>query len=134
VVQQGSEGLKVRKTRIVTEDGRRVSSTVLEEQVVRRPRDHIVKVGTKEPSFKGGGGSQEGGASWFRADGLVAAHRSLPIGSVVKVTNVENGKSVAVKINQRGPFVEGRIIDLSDDAFERLAPLGKGTIKVKVQS
>jgi uncharacterized protein YabE (DUF348 family) len=134
VVQQGSEGLKVRKTRIVTEDGRRVSAAVLEEQIVRKPRDHIVKVGTKEPTFKGGGGTQEGAASWFGADGLVAAHRSLPIGSVVKVTNVENGKSVTVKINQRGPFVEGRIIDLSDDAFERLAPLGKGTIKVKVQS
>ncbi len=134
IVQQGAEGLKVRTTRIVTEDGRRVSTSVLGEKIVRNPRDHIVRVGTKEPTFKGGGGTQEGGASWFRADGLVGAHRSLPLGSVVKVTNLANGKSVSVKINQRGPYVDGRVIDLSDDAFERLAPLGKGTIKVKVQS
>ncbi len=52
----------------------------------------------------------------------------------MKVTNLKNGRSVTVRINQRGPFVEGRVIDLSDDAFERLAPLGDGTIKVKVET
>jgi rare lipoprotein A len=55
------------------------------------------------------------------------------LGSVVKVTNVENGKSVTVRINQRGPFVKGRVIDLSDDAFKRLAPLADGTIDVRVE-
>jgi resuscitation-promoting factor RpfB len=134
VVQQGSEGLKSQRWSILLEDGVRVSSRLLEENTIREPRDYIVRIGTKSPTFKGGGGSQSGVASWFEADGLVAAHRSLPIGSVVKVTNVSNGKSVTVRINQRGPFVEGRVIDLSDDAFERLAPLGSGTIKVKVQS
>ncbi len=134
VVQQGAEGVKVQNFAVVLEDGTRVSTHLVEERVLRTARDHIVKVGTKEPTFKGGGGSQTGLASWFEAEGLVAAHRSLPLGSVVKVTDAETGKSVTVRINQRGPWVEGRVIDLSDDAFQRLAPLGEGTIKVTVQS
>ena len=134
VVQQGAEGVKVQRFAIVLEDGVRVSSRLVEEDVVRPARAHIVRVGTKEPTFKGGGGTQSGIASWFEADGLVAAHRSLPIGSVVKVTDQETGKSVTVRINQRGPWVEGRVIDLSDDAFQRLAPLGAGTRKVTVHS
>jgi rare lipoprotein A (peptidoglycan hydrolase) len=134
IVQQGAEGLKVQRFAVVLEDGTRVSTRLTEEDVVRSARDHIVKVGTKEPSFKGGGGTQSGIASWFEADGLVAAHRSLPLGSVVKVTDADTGKSVTVRINQRGPWVEGRVIDLSDDAFQRLAPLGTGTIKVTVHS
>ena len=134
VVQQGSEGSRLERFRVVLEDGKRVSSQLLESKVIRPARDYIVRVGTKEPTFKGGGGSQTGDASWFRADGLVAAHRSLPIGSVVKVTDVDTGKSVTVRINQRGPYVDGRIIDLSSDAFSRLAPLGTGTIHVRVDS
>jgi uncharacterized protein YabE (DUF348 family) len=134
VVQQGSEGLKVQRYSVVLEDGKRVSTRLLGETVVRSARDHIVRVGTKEPEYKGGGGANTGVASWFEADGLVAAHRTLPIGTVVKVTNVANGKSVSVRINQRGPFVDGRIIDLSDDAFARIASLDDGTAKVKVQS
>lgn len=134
VVQQGAEGLKVQRLSVLLEDGRRVSTRLLGETVVRSARDHIVRVGTREPSYEGGGDSNTGIASWFEADGLVAAHRTLPLGSVVKVTNLENGKSVSVRINQRGPFVKGRIIDLSDDAFERLAPLGDGTIKARVDS
>lgn len=133
VVQQGAEGLKVQHFAVVLEDGTRVSTRLSDERVVRSARDHIVKVGTKEPTFKGGGGTQSGIASWFEAEGLVAAHRSLPLGSVVKVTS-ESGKSVAVRVNQRGPWVDGRVIDLSDDAFQRLAPLGTGTIKVTVHS
>lgn len=133
-VQQGAEGLKVQRHSVVMEDGRRISTRLLGETVVRSARDHIVRVGTKEPQYGGGGSSDTGIASWFEADGLVAAHRTLPLGTVVKVTNLSNGKSVTVRINQRGPFIEGRIIDLSDDAFERLAPLGTGTVKVKLQS
>lgn len=134
VVQSGAEGLKSQRWSILLEDGVRVSSRLLEARTIREPRDHIVRIGTKSPTLNGGGASQTGIASWFEADGLVAAHRTLPIGSVVKVTDVDTGKSVTVRINQRGPFVEGRVIDLSDDAFQRLAPLGKGTVRVKVQS
>lgn len=49
----------------------------------------------------------------FNASGLTAAHRSLPFGTKVKVTNLRTGKSVIVRINDRGPFIRGRVIDLS---------------------
>jgi rare lipoprotein A len=62
-----------------------------------------------------------------------AAHRTLPFGTKVKVTNVKNGKSVVVRVNDRGPFVKGRIIDLSRSAFERIGDLRAGVISVRVE-
>ena len=64
---------------------------------------------------------------------LVAAHRYLPFGTIVRVTNLENGKSVNVKINDRGPFVKGRIIDLSFEAAKKLGFIQQGTARVKVE-
>lgn len=62
-----------------------------------------------------------------------AAHRSLTFGSKVRVTNLENKKSVMVIINDRGPFVKGRIIDLSKSAAEKLKFLEKGITEVKIE-
>jgi rare lipoprotein A len=62
-----------------------------------------------------------------------AAHKKLPFGTKVKVTNVKNGKSVIVKINDRGPFIKGRIIDLSRSAFKSIANLDSGVINVKIE-
>ena len=59
--------------------------------------------------------------------------RNYPFGAKVKVTNKKNGKSVIVKINDRGPFVKGRIIDLSSSAFSSIANLDAGVIKVKIE-
>jgi len=64
---------------------------------------------------------------------LTAAHRSLPFGSQVKVTNLSNQRSVIVRINDRGPYYKGRIIDLSQAAAERLEMLTVGIAKVKVE-
>ena len=64
---------------------------------------------------------------------MTAAHKKLPFGTIVKVTNKKNSKSVIVKINDRGPFVKGRIIDLSDSAFSSIANLNAGVIKVKIE-
>jgi rare lipoprotein A len=64
---------------------------------------------------------------------MTAAHKKLPFGTVVKVTNLENKKSVVVKINDRGPFIRGRIIDLSKAAAKRLDFLGSGTTKVVLE-
>ena len=64
---------------------------------------------------------------------LSAAHRTLPLPSVVKVTNLENGKTVVVRVNDRGPFVNNRIIDLSKTAADKLGFLDSGTAKVKVE-
>ncbi len=89
----------------------------------------------------------EGIASWYgvpydgraAADGeiyhmeqLVAAHRTLPFGTRVKVTNLSNGQSVEVRVIDRGPFVEGRIIDLSKEAAREIGMLGPGTAKVRL--
>ena len=62
-----------------------------------------------------------------------AAHNTLPFGTIVRVTNLENGKSVEVKINDRGPFVKGRIVDLSYGAAEKLGMLVDGIVKVRIQ-
>ena len=62
-----------------------------------------------------------------------AAHKTLPLGVKVKVTNIENGKSVVVKINDRGPFAKGRIIDLSQSAFSSIADTSSGLIDVKIE-
>ncbi|MEH6389152.1 MAG: septal ring lytic transglycosylase RlpA family protein [Pseudomonas profundi] len=62
-----------------------------------------------------------------------AAHRKLPFGSKVKVTNTANGKSVIVRINDRGPFVRGRVIDLSKSAFASIGNPSAGLLKVRLE-
>jgi rare lipoprotein A len=64
---------------------------------------------------------------------LTAAHRTLPFGTHVKVTNKQNGRSVVVRVNDRGPFAKGRIIDLSSSAFKSIAYLGAGVVPVHIQ-
>jgi rare lipoprotein A len=62
-----------------------------------------------------------------------AAHRSLPIGTVVRVVNLKNGRGVIVKINDRGPYIKGRIIDLSFAAAKSLEMVRSGIARVKVE-
>jgi rare lipoprotein A len=69
----------------------------------------------------------------YDMNGLTAAHRTFPFGTKVRVTNLENGKSVVVRINDRGPFKEGRIIDLSRGAAERIDLIPTGTARVKLE-
>ncbi len=64
--------------------------------------------------------------------GMTAAHKTLPMNTMVKIVNKENGKSVIVRINDRGPFVAGRIIDLSNVAAHKIDMVKKGTAKVTV--
>ena len=64
---------------------------------------------------------------------LTAAHRTLPFGTKVKVTNLQTNKSVKVKITDRGPFVKGRIVDLSEAAAKRLDYIDEGIAPVKVK-
>ena len=65
----------------------------------------------------------------FNTYELTAAHKTLPFGTKVKVVNKTNGKSVIVRINDRGPFVKGRTIDLSKKAFQSIASIKKGVLK-----
>jgi rare lipoprotein A len=89
---------------------------------------------------------QVGHASWYalhsrtasgemmNPSALTAAHRSLPFGTRVLVENLNNGRSVVVRINDRGPFVKGRIIDVSKAAASNLGLIGSGTAKVRVST
>jgi len=69
----------------------------------------------------------------FEQNKLTAAHRTLPWGSIVKVTNLDNGKSVEVRINDRGPFTKGRIIDLSRAAARALGMVKSGVCLVRME-
>lgn len=133
IVQQGRPGLKVYRYLSTYVDGVRVKRKLLEEKVVRKPIPTIIGVGAGFPGCRCNRGSESGRASWYGAEGLTAAHKTLPFGTVVRVTNTANGRSVNVVIRDRGPFVKGRIIDLSDDAFSRIAPLGSGIAKVTIR-
>ena len=68
----------------------------------------------------------------MNAGGMTAAHKSLPFGTVVRVVDQKTGRSVQVRINDRGPFVRGRIIDLSRAAARELDMIGAGTAMVSV--
>lgn len=69
----------------------------------------------------------------FDKDDLTAAHKTLPLPSIVTVTNLENGKTIKLRVNDRGPFVKGRIIDVSERAAEKLGFRSKGSAKVLVE-
>lgn len=69
----------------------------------------------------------------YDPDALTAAHRSLPFGTRVRVTRLEGGQSVVVRINDRGPFIRGRIIDLSHAAARRLDMVREGVVPVTVE-
>jgi rare lipoprotein A len=73
-------------------------------------------------------------ASYYGAAGLTAAHRSLPMGSLVKVLNLDNGRSVILKIMDRGPFIRGRIIDVSTTAAGALGFREAGLAHVKIDA
>jgi rare lipoprotein A len=88
---------------------------------------------------------QTGSASWYGAecsrtacgerydpDSLTAAHRSLPFGTMVSVKNLATGRTVTVRINNRGPFRKGRVIDVSKRAAQQLGMINSGVAKVEV--
>jgi len=134
-------------SRIVSRLGRRGSCLAL---LVLVALLGVACGGKKAPSTtptKGKHYTETGVASWYgkkyhgrvTASGerydmndLTAAHRTLPFGVVVKVVNLGNGRSVKVRITDRGPFVDGRIIDLSKGAAKKLDMVEAGLAKVKI--
>ena len=77
-------------------------------------------------------GNRTASGERFDPDKLTGAHRSLPFGSLVRVTNVANGDSVVVRINDRGPFSRGRVIDISHAAARQIGMHRSGTARVKL--
>lgn len=78
-------------------------------------------------------GKQAANGEIFDMHDLTAAHRTLPFGTRVRVTNLGNGKSVVVRIIDRGPYVEGRILDLSLGAAKQIDMVASGTARVKIE-
>jgi uncharacterized protein YabE (DUF348 family) len=126
VERNGVPGALRRVYEVTLENGTEVARSLLRTETVRQPVSEVIVEGTRPPH------TESGVASWYHRSGMVAAHKTLPFGTQVKVTNTANGRSVVVVINDRGPYVAGRIIDLSDDAFAQLAALGAGTINVRI--
>ncbi|TBU89499.1 septal ring lytic transglycosylase RlpA family protein [Phytopseudomonas dryadis] len=79
-------------------------------------------------------GNKTASGERFDQNALTAAHRTLPFGTRVKVTNLNNNRSVVLRINDRGPFTRGRIIDVSYKAAEALGMLRAGVAPVRVES
>lgn len=69
----------------------------------------------------------------FDPNSMTAAHKTLPCGSKVRVTSLSSGRQVIVRINDRGPYVRGRIIDLAKAAFAKIAPTSQGLVRVNVE-
>jgi uncharacterized protein YabE (DUF348 family) len=133
LVQGGLSGIEVIHYRSKYVDGVRVMRTTLSDKVLRQPRARVIAIGAGFPGCVCDRGTQSGKATWYsQADGLSAAHRTLPLGTVVRVVNLANGKWVNVVIRDRGPYGDDRIIDLSDEAFRRIASLGTGVIRVRI--
>jgi rare lipoprotein A len=114
------------------------------------PTENAKQGGNAAPEvvLQGIGRTEEGRASWYGAPfhgrrasngeiydmyKLTAAHRTLPFGTVVRVTNLDNGKSTTVRITDRGPFVDNRIIDLSLAAAREIESVGPGVVPVRLE-
>jgi uncharacterized protein YabE (DUF348 family) len=145
----GQEGTLQVTERVTRVDGVPQTRVRVDERVIVEPEARIIEIGAgstrwDEEGIESSGDDpddapgqsenvQTGGASWYiNGDELTAAHRSLPKGTIVTVTNLENGKSVKVRINDRGPYIAGRIIDLNRVAFEEIASVSDGVIDVRI--
>jgi len=127
--------------RVASTEARNEESSVATDASARKPlvADTERTAGVKSAqsgmaSYYGNeSGSQTASGARFNAAGMTAAHRTLPFGTQVRVTNKSNGRSVVVTINDRGPFVRGRIIDLSTGAAGVIGMMGAGVAPVTVE-
>lgn len=101
------------------------------EAAVKPMHKEIGEASWYGPGFQG---KETANGETFDSKELTAAHPSLPMGTKAKVTNLENGKKVNVRINDRGPYAEGRVIDLSRAAAKKLDMKEGGTTQVKIET
>ncbi|MFC6018992.1 septal ring lytic transglycosylase RlpA family protein [Plantactinospora solaniradicis] len=102
------------------------------KRAVTTPTVRVVDTGSCGASYYDQGQVTANGEA-FNPDGLTAAHKTLPFDTRVRVTNPANGKSVVVRINDRGPYIDGRCIDLSRGAFQAIASLDQGALDVRYE-
>lgn len=129
VEDPGENGRRRRTARIRTENGREVSRTVLREEMTAKPKPRRLLRGTKRTVLA----SETGRASWYAGRPGTVAHRTLPFGSRLRVVRTDTGKSTIATVAGRGPFLPGRVVDLSRDVFRALAALSEGIISVRVE-
>jgi rare lipoprotein A (RlpA)-like double-psi beta-barrel protein/surface rod structure-forming protein G/uncharacterized protein DUF348 len=134
VISAGAVGRASVTYLITIRNGRESSREVMARTTLAQPVDRVEEhsIAAPNPSH----GAESGDASWYDwsgcGSGYHAAHRTLPFGTVVTIRNIDNGRTVAVTINDRGPYLPGRIIDLCPTAFSALAPLGQGIAYVEI--
>jgi 3D (Asp-Asp-Asp) domain-containing protein len=153
VERPGKPGLIESVFRVTYLGGQEMARELIAEMIRVRPLARVVRIGTLRQvmPMRGQGESdrtlpestqpltqsQEGVASYYTLNGkgvgMTAAHRSLPFGTKLRVTNLANGKQIEVIVNDRGPFRKGRIIDLATDAFREIASTSQGVCRVRIE-
>jgi rare lipoprotein A len=104
-------------------------------------RGRQISLGNIKLNFRGmaswygydGSGNKTASGERYNPEGLTAAHRTLPLGTKIRVTNTRNGRSVVVRINDRGPYIRGRIVDLSAGAARILGMIRSGVAPVNLE-
>ncbi len=127
VTQVGKEGILTKFFKVTYENGDEVARIKIKEEVTVVPLDKIITKGNKIISYG------QGKATWYRWRAGEAAHNTLPRDTMVKVTNLVNGKSTIVKITDRGIHRSDVVIDLDVGSFEKLAPRSQGIAQVKLE-
>lgn len=150
VEADGSPGRERVVWEIVRRDGKVTAKRQVSVETLTAASPRVVIVGRGDgrgaPAGDGGpsklriaaagtpGGTQEGGASWYRYKPGTCAHRTLPKGTVVRVTNLASGKTATCTVADRGPFIAGRIIDLDHSVFLAVADSpGQGVVRVRIE-
>lgn len=98
-----------------------------------RPKPTTTTTTAPPPPAPQVGNTQTGKASWYETYDGTCAHRTLPKGTMVRVTNLANGRQVTCRVADRGPYVAGRIIDLDRGLFEQIARSSQGVIDVRIE-
>jgi rare lipoprotein A len=122
---------KVKKSPYVVKGRRYVPMSV---EQARNYRETGIASWYGYETYRQKGGHMTANGEAFDPSGLSAAHKYLPLPTFVKVTNLENRRSIILRVNDRGPFVDGRIIDLSSGAAHKLGFYNKGTAEVRVET
>ncbi len=150
VYKQSKDGLRNVSYKVTYNDGVEVDRVKVEEEIITKPVQGVIHQNTRElasrssrdyavvgiASYYGDKfhGRRTANGEIYDKNAMTATHRTLPFGTIVEVTYLRTGKSVVVRINDRGPFIEGRIIDLSEAAAREigLRPYGIGDVRVRV--
>jgi hypothetical protein len=128
--QKGEKGIREKTYKVTYTNGKETNRQLLGSKIAKPPVTQIEVTGTKIIVGK----TQSGNATWYaNGDEMTCASLDFAFGKYLRVTNRVNGKSVIVKVNDSGPYGKDRIIDLNKPAFRKIAGLGEGVVRVKVE-